>query len=109
VTGNVMDDFVKRAVSERVSLVATDEHKGYARLRLLGLPHETVNHAHGEYVRGSVHTANLDSFWSLLKRGIVGTFHKVSRNHLPLYLNEFSWRHNNRHNENIFHALLAGC
>jgi transposase-like protein len=91
-----MDDFVKQAVSSRVSLVATDEHKGYARLDRLGLPHETVNHAQGEYVRGNVHTANLDSFWSLLKRGIVGTFHKVSKDHLPLYLNEFSWRHNHR-------------
>jgi transposase-like protein len=63
----------------------------------------------GEYVRGSVHTANLDSFWSLLKRGIVGTFHKVSATHLPLYVNEFTWRHNNRNNEAIFHSLLAGC
>ena len=109
VTGNVMDDFVQRAVSSKVSLVATDEHKGYARLDQLGLPHETVNHASGEYVRGNVHTANLDSFWSLLKRGIVGTFHKVSRDHLPLYLNEFSWRYNHRHDPEIFRAVLAGC
>ena len=62
------------------------------------MPHETVNHNEGEYVRGNVHTANLDSFWSLLKRGIMGTFHKVSASHLPLYLNEFSWRHNHRKN-----------
>jgi hypothetical protein len=100
---------VTRTVSDRVSLVATDEHKGYARLDRIGYKHETVNHAHGEYVRGSVHTANLDSFWSLLKRGIVGTFHKVSATHLPLYLNEFSYRHNHRDDPNIFDAVLAGC
>jgi transposase-like protein len=72
-------------------------------------PHETVSHSAGEYVRGNVHTANLDSFWSLLKRGIVGTYHKVSKNHLPLYLNEFSWRHNHRNDPEIFKAVLAGC
>jgi transposase-like protein len=109
VTGNVMDDFVTKAVSSKVTLVATDEHSGYARLSQLGLPHETVSHSQGEYVRGNVHTANLDSFWSLLKRGIVGTFHNVSRDHLPLYLNEFSWRHNHRHDPDIFDAIIAGC
>ena len=67
------------------------------------------SHSRGEYVRGNVHTANLDSFWSLLKRGIVGTYHKVSRNHLPLYLNEFSWRHNHRNDDDSFRALIAGC
>jgi transposase-like protein len=104
-----MQDFVCAAVSDKVSLVATDTHPGYEQLPMLGFPHESVNHQKGEYVRGNVHTANLDSFWSLLKRGIVGTFHKVSKNYLPLYLNEFSWRYNNRDNERIFHALLAGC
>jgi len=93
-----------------VSLVATDAHPAYSDLRSrFGMPHESVDHHSGEYVRGEVHTQNLDSFWSLLKRGIVGTFHHVSADHLPLYLNEFSWRHNNRSNEEIFHALLAGC
>jgi len=109
VTGTMMDDFVKRAVSSNVSLVATDEHSGYARLSQAGFPHETVTHSKGEYVRGHVHTANLDSFWSLLKRGVVGTYHKVSRDHLPLYLNEFSWRHNHRNDEDSFRALIAGC
>ena len=109
VTGNTMDAFVKSAVSSRVSLVATDEHKGYARLDRLGYKHESVSHAQGEYVRGEVHTANLDAFWSLLKRGIIGTYHQVSKGHLPLYLNEFSWRHNHRNDADSFRALIAGC
>ena len=100
---------MRETVSDKVSLVATDEHKGYGALRANKYPHETVTHAKGEYVRGSVHTANLDSFWSLLKRGIVGTYHKVSKSHLPLYLNEFSWRHNHRNDPEIFKAILAGC
>jgi transposase-like protein len=68
-----------------------------------------VKHSAGEYVRGEVHTANLDAFWSLVKRGIMGTFHNVSRTHLPLYLNEFSFRHNHRNDPNMFEAVLAGC
>jgi transposase-like protein len=108
VTGTKMDEFVRRTVSDKVSLVATDEHQGYARLDQR-FPHETVNHTAGEYVRGEVHTANLDAFWSLVKRGIMGTFHNVSRTHLPLYLNEFSFRHNHRNDPDMFEAVLAGC
>src|ERR1051326_3344853 len=109
-----MQRFVRQTVADDVSLVATDEHTGYVGLSLgpnlgPGLPHETVKHRSGEYVRGNVHTANLDSFWSLLKRGVMGTFHKVSADYLPLYLNEFSFRHNNRDNPDIFDAVLAGC
>jgi transposase-like protein len=103
-------DFARRTVSPNVELIATDENPSYHRLtRKDGFPHQSVNHSDGEYVRGVVHTANLDSFWSLLKRGIVGTFHKVSYRNLPLYLNEFSWRYNHRHDPNIFFSVLAGC
>ena len=108
VDGAALTKFVNEAVSNRVSLVATDEANLYKSLPGF-MPHETVNHSKGEHVRGNVHTANLDSFWSLLKRGIVGTFHKVSKEHLPLYLNEFSFRYNNRKNPDIFEAVLAGC
>ena len=111
VTGAKMDEFVTDTVSSRVSLVATDEHKGYARLGQMGYPHETVTHSKGEYVRGKVHTANLDAFWSLVKRGIMGSFHQVSRGYLPLYLNEFSYRHNNRgrYIHDTFDRVLESC
>ena len=62
-----------------------------------------------EYVNGNVHTNIMENFWSLLKRGVVGTYHKVSRDHLPLYLNEFAWRHNHRNDTESFRALIAGC
>ena len=61
----------------------------------------------GEYVRGAVHTGSIDSFWALLKRGIIGTFHKVSTDYLPLYVNEFSFRFNNRDNADIFDLVVA--
>jgi len=78
-------------------------------LKRQGFPHEAVDHSRGEYVRGSVHTANLDSFWSLLKRGIMGSYHKVSKEYLPLYVNEFSFRHNNRNNPNAFAEMVTTC
>ncbi len=70
-------------------------------------PHATVKHSQGEYFRGEVHTQNIESFWSLIKRGIVGTFHNVSKEHLPLYLNEFTFRHNERKNPDIFARLIS--
>jgi len=102
------EKFVRNVVSNNVSLVATDEAHHY---RHLGndLPHEQVNHSKEEYVRGRVHTQSIESFWSLLKRGIIGNYHKVSAKYLPLYLNEFTFRFNNRKNPDIFDRVIAGC
>ena len=61
-----------------------------------GYRHETVRHSRGEYVRGQVHTQSIESFWALLKRGLLGTFHHVSRRYLPLYLSEFTFRYTYR-------------
>jgi transposase-like protein len=105
-----VDAFVEDTISEDVSLVSTDDCQRYEYIDYgPEARHESVNHSDGEYVRGNVHTANIDSFWSLLKRGVVGTFHNVSKKHLPLYLNEFAWRYNHRNDPEIFHAVLAGC
>ena len=103
--------FVNRVVDkDKVELVATDEHAGYQYLaRWQKLPHDTVNHREGEYVRGLVHTNTMESFWSLLKRGVVGTYHNVSKKYLPLYLNEFAFRFDNRKTEDIFGAAIRGC
>src|SRR5581483_4482558 len=99
-------DFVRRVVSDDVKLLATDKDHAYNYVRR-GLPHESVDHGAGEYVRGQVHTNTIESFWSLMKRGVMGSFHNVSKDYLPLYLNEFSWRFNHRNDPNIFEALLA--
>jgi transposase-like protein len=89
-------------------LVATDEHSGY-RLLKWAMPHEVVTHSRGEYVRGETHTQNIDSFWALLKRVIIGTHHNVSKKYLPLYLAEFQFRFNNRKEADIFGKAIAGC
>lgn len=57
----------------------------------------------------NVHTNNLESFWSLLRRGIMGSYHKVSKDYLPPYLAAFSFRHNHRKDEDVFGKLIAGC
>lgn len=102
-------DFAREATSTKVSLVVTDEHQGYARLGQHFDRHEVIQHKTEEYVRGEVHTQNIESFWSLLKRGIVGTFHNVSASYLPLYLNEFSFRHNNRKEPDMFALMVETC
>lgn len=104
-----LDSFVRQTVGDNVSLIATDEHAGYRLLKPSGLPHEVVGHGKGEYVRGEVHTNNIENFWSLLKRGIMGSFHHVKKDYLPLYLNEFSYRHNNRKNPDAFGDLITTC
>jgi transposase-like protein len=103
-----LNSFVRKAVSGNVDLVATDEHVGYRTLSYgdTPLPHETVSHGSGEYVRGKVHPNSIEGFWSLLKRGIVGTFHNVSEDYLPLYLNEFSFRFNERQNPDLFTEII---
>jgi transposase-like protein len=102
--------FVRETVSDAVTLVATDDHHIYDGVQWGPLrSHKSVNHTEGEYVRGQVHTANLDQFWSLLKRGIMGSFHHVSKKYLPLYVNEFTFRHNHRKDEDMFGLLIAGC
>jgi transposase-like protein len=100
--------FVAEAVSTKVDLVATDESPVYNRVSEKRI-HESVNHSAGEYVRGEVHTCTIDGFWSLLKRGIIGTFHNVSKKYLPLYVAEFEWRYNNRTNPDIFSDAVARC
>src|SRR5439155_20474056 len=106
-----LDSFVRQAVSDKVELVATDEHSGY-RLLATGdkaLPHQVINHTSGEYVRGNVHTNSIENFWSLLKRGIIGTYHKVGKDYLPLYMNEFSFRFNHRDDKDAFGAMVTTC
>lgn len=77
------------------SVVFTDGHTGYQGLTEQGFIHATVDHL-SEYVRGSVHTQGIENFWSLLKRGLNGTYVAVEPFHLERYLAEQIFRYNNR-------------
>ena len=103
-----LTDFVREAVSHKVSLLATDDLRSYDTLGR-EYPHAFVRHSAHEYVVGAVHTNTIEGFWSIFKRGIVGSFHKVSAKYLPLYVAEFQFRYNNRNNADIFGAAIAGC
>lgn len=78
--------------------VVTDEGGHYIAARLHGhfLSHESVNHSAGEYSRGTIHTNTIESFFSVMKRGLVGTFHHVGVQHLQRYMVEFDFRYNTR-------------
>ena len=78
--------------------VFTDDAGAYKNLPFT---HESVKHSVGEYVRGQAHTNGVESFWSLLKRGFHGTYHKMSPKHLDRYVNEFARRHNIRDQDTI--------
>jgi hypothetical protein len=68
-----------------------------------------IDHHKSQYVVGAVHTNTIEGFWSIFKRGIVGTFHNVSKRYLHLYVAEFQFRYNNRFNDDIFGAAIEGC
>jgi hypothetical protein len=68
--------------------------------------HEMVNHREEEWVRGDVHTNSVENVWSLLKRGVVETYHKLSVKHLDAYLDELEHRFNNRSNKFLFRDTL---
>ena len=76
----------------------------------LPFPHEAVKHSVSEYVRDQAHTNGVESFWSLLKRGYHGTYHKMSPKHLGRYVTEFSGRHNDRPQDTIdqMSAIASG-
>lgn len=108
VRASTLTEFVRESVSTKVSLLCTDQWVGYKYLDK-EFPHATIDHARGQYVIGAVHTQTIEGFWSLIKRGMVGTFHKVSHKYLPLYVAEFQFRYNNRDNADIFGTAVSEC
>jgi transposase-like protein len=80
----------------RKSALMTDEGGQYYQAGKEFNRHETINHSADEYVRGDAHTNTIEGYFSILKRGIVGTYHHVSQQHLKRYLAEFDFRYNER-------------
>jgi hypothetical protein len=99
-----LSGFVKATLAPDVERVMSDQLRAYPAA--LGPEfvdrHEKVNHIIGEYVRGDVTTNSIESAFSLLKRGVIGQFHKLSGKHLHRYLAEFEYRFNNRSESDVF-------
>ena len=85
-----------RANVEPATKIMTDSHTAYRGLDKDFASHETVNHWQKEYARGEAHTNTVEGYFSLLKRGLTGTYHHVSQKHLHRYLDEFNFRYNAR-------------
>jgi transposase-like protein len=95
VTANELKGAIRRNVAHDTRMM-TDAFKSYAGLDREFASHEVVNHADDEWVRGEAHTNTAENFFSILKRGINGSYHHVSEAHLHRYLSEFDFRYNNR-------------
>jgi len=74
----------------------TDESRIYLKVGQEFAEHQSVNHKAKEYARGDCHVNTVESFWNILKRGLVGTYHHVGEQHLQRYVEEFGFRYNNR-------------
>jgi transposase-like protein len=102
--------FIKENVREDVEVVMTDEWGAYPKAMMgagiHGSKHQTIKHKDGLYVNGDITTNGIESAFSLLKRGIIGSWHKVSAKHLAAYLDEMTFRFNNRDNPYLFRDTM---
>lgn len=109
VKSGTLAKYIKENISQNVDVIMTDEFAAYpnaiAKAGVL-TEHKTIKHKDGIYAIGDLHTNTIESAFSLLKRGIIGSWHKVSAKHLSAYLNEMTFRFNNRANPYLFRDTL---
>jgi transposase-like protein len=102
--------YIRENISGDVDVIMTDELPAYppaiVKAGMENVLHLTVNHSDGIYVDGDITTNGIESAFSLLKRGIIASWHKVSAKHLPAYLDEMTFRFNNRFNPYLFRDTL---
>ena len=106
VKAGTLAQFIRENVSNDVEVMVTDEFSVYpfamARAGVDQTKHKTIKHRSGVYVDGDIHTNTVESAFSLLKRGIIGTWHKISAKHLQAYLDEMSFRFDRRNRHDLF-------
>jgi len=103
-------EYIREHVSEDVDRIVTDEWSAYPdAMRRTGMEekHRTIRHKGGVYAVGDIHTNTVESAFSLLKRGIIGSFHKLSAKHMHRYLSEFEYRFNGREMPDLFGTTVA--
>jgi len=101
--------YIRDNIGDDVEVLVTDDFSAYqyaVKDRPIEKRHVTIKHSSGEYVHGDIYTNTVESAFSLLKRGIIGTWHRVSAKHLEAYLDEMCWRFNNRKNPYLFRDTL---
>lgn len=108
VKSGTLAKYIQEHISQDVDVIITDDFSSHPfAMRKAGIKnHKTINHSKKVYVVGEVHTNTVESAFSLLKRGIMGTWHKVSAKHLPAYLEEMTFRFNRRKHSDLFSDTL---
>jgi transposase-like protein len=107
VTSRSLEKFMRENLSKDVDVMFTDELAAYRGIaKRMGLKHQMVQHGIKEYVRGDAHTNSIESAFSLFKRGLRGSWHKLSAKHLQAYLEEMSFRFNRRKRADLFTDTL---
>jgi transposase-like protein len=105
VKSGTLRKFIKENISEDVDVLFTDDFKSYrsaaSDLRKDGR-HKTIRHKLKIYVKGDIHTNTVESAFSLLKRGVMGSWHRISAKHLAAYLQEMEFRFNRRKRSDLF-------
>lgn len=89
-----VENAIFHAVERNKTRLMTDAYSLYNNMAKM-LPHDVIRHE-SEYVRGEVHTQSIESFWAILKRGLIGTYHHVDAGYLAQYVNEYEFRYNTR-------------
>jgi transposase-like protein len=102
----VLQAFLEKHVSDKATRIYTDRSSAYSKVRATDPRHDDVDHSAKEWVRGEVHTQGIENAWSLFKRSIVGSYHKLSVKHMPAYLDEFTFRFNGRNNRYLFRDTI---
>jgi transposase-like protein len=100
VTAQTLKPILKGQIAASARLM-TDSACLYEKIGKNFASHETVNHARGEYARGDVTTNTVEGYFGILQRGLRGIYQHVSPEHLHRYVNEFSFRYNNRSSRGI--------
>ena len=106
-TKATLHKFIHDNTAPDTEAIYTDEMPAYWGINDADTKHRWVNHSQDDWVVGDVDTNGIESVWSLLKRSIIGSYHKVSIKHLDAYLDELEHRFNNRKNKYIFRDTLT--
>jgi transposase-like protein len=96
VTGKTLKQVIRDNVHPSATLYSDESNAYFGIGKEFAGGHHTVKHGKREYARGEVHSNTIEGFFSLLKRGLIGIYHNVSREHLHRYLAEYEFRYNNR-------------
>jgi transposase-like protein len=98
--------FLADVVADDAEAIYTDAHRSYRGIGDHNTVHAWVDHSRDEWVNGQVHTNTVESVWSLFDRSVIGSYHKLSKKHLPRYLDEAAFRWNERDNPFLFRDTM---